>query len=113
MSTQYRAPTPNIKYRNRAPVKAAAILSQALRRYGLDKDIAKYQFVAHWAEIVGEEIAKRTKPDQIRGGVLVIRVNNSIWAQELSMRKEVILARLQSFAPEAGIVRDIQFLVAS
>jgi len=91
--------------------EARTVLSSVLSSYGLDEKIAKYQFVNSWSEIVGEEIAKRSKPDSIRNGILVIRVESSAWAQELSFHKTVILRRLEKFLGEDEMVRDLQFYV--
>lgn len=101
-------PTPK---RNLPPDSAARVLTRALKRYGLDKDIARYQFILHWKEIVGDEIAKRATPECIRGDVLVVRVKDSAWAQELSFQKDVILKRLARFSKEELALTDVHFYV--
>ena len=60
---------------------------------------------------MGEEIAKRTRPECIRKDALVVRVANSAWAQELSFQKDVILARLMRFLSGDTPVSDILFYV--
>ena len=102
---------PNARPRRRDPVAAEKVLALALKKYGIDKDIARYKFVLHWKEIVGEEIAKRTRPECIRKDALVVRVANSAWAQELSFQKDVILARLKRFLSGDTPVSDIHFYV--
>lgn len=102
---------PNHRPRRRDPLAAEKVLALALKKYGIDKDIARYKFVLHWKEIVGEEIAKRTRPECIRKDALIVRVVNSSWAQELSFQKEVILARLKRFLSNDATVGDIQFYV--
>ena len=87
------------------------ILTSTLRRFNIDKDIARYQFILHWKEIVGAEIARRTKPECFRGDALVVRVVDSVWAQELTFQKEVILKRLQKFLDHDQVVSDIFFVV--
>ena len=98
--------------RDAAPVAAESILRLALRKYGLDKDIARYKFVLHWKEIVGEDIARRTRPECLRNKALVVRVSESVWAQELEFQKEVILRRLRKFIDPELEVTDVQFYVA-
>jgi len=102
---------PNARVRRREPLAAEKVLALALKKYGIDKDIARYKFVLHWKEIVGEEIAKRTRPECIRKDALVVRVVNSSWAQELGFQKEVILGRLKRFLAHETAVSDIQFYV--
>jgi predicted nucleic acid-binding Zn ribbon protein len=98
------------------PAAIQAVLSSALSKFGLDKEIARYEFVLRWPEIVGQGIAARTKPECIRNGALVVRVCNSAWCQELSFRKDAILQRLNKMAAATGsgdqeLVHDVQFYV--
>jgi len=95
-----------------APALAGDVLKRAFRRYGIDRHLARYQFVLHWREIVGEEIAKRAVPECIRKGALIVRVVDSTWAQELSFQKQVILKRLRKFVRQDEAVEDIVFYVS-
>lgn len=95
------------------PEKVEAVLSSVLRRAGIEEDIKRYQFVLHWDEIVGAEIAKRTKPVALKNGLLKVEVVDSAWAQELSFYKPVIIKRLTKFISAASAVRDIKFFVQS
>ena len=97
--------------RRRDPSLVREVLRSAFKRYGLDRELERYQFVAHWQEIVGPEIAKRTKPENIRGRNLIVEVADSVWAQELSFQKRVILNRLRKFIPSGMSVEDIHFRV--
>lgn len=95
----------------RGPSLVREVLRSAFKRYGLDRELERYQFVAHWQEIVGPEIAKRTRPDNIRGKNLIVQVADSVWAQELSFQKRVILNRLRKFIPSEVSIEDIHFRV--
>lgn len=97
--------------RRREPVGVQSVLSQALRQYGLENDLARYRFVLHWREIVGEEIAKKTKPECLRNGSLVVRVATSAWAQELTFQKDIIISRLKKFLGNDEVVQDLFFYV--
>ena len=87
------------------------ILAKILRRSGLDQKLAKYQFIEFWPQIVGKVIAERAKPEAIRNGVLIVRVENSSWAQELSFQKKIIQSRLNNFLGAEQAVNDIHFYV--
>jgi predicted nucleic acid-binding Zn ribbon protein len=95
----------------RRPVAAQQVLGSVLKQYGIDKELARYHFVLRWPEIVGEEIARRTRPECLRKGALVVRVCNSVWAQELSFYKPVILNRLRKYLDAADVVNDLVFYV--
>jgi hypothetical protein len=88
------------------------ILAKVLRRSGLDQKLAKYQFIEFWPQIVGKAIAQRAKPEAIRNRVLIVRVENSSWAQELSFQKEVIKNRLNNFLGVEQSINDIHFYVS-
>ncbi|MCB0317785.1 MAG: DUF721 domain-containing protein [Bdellovibrionales bacterium] len=93
------------------PEKVSSILKAALRRKGIDAKIDKYKFVLYWKEIVGEEIAARTKPDCIRNGTLVVSVSDATWANELNFRKSFILKRLADYFDGQDVPQDVQFYV--
>jgi predicted nucleic acid-binding Zn ribbon protein len=99
------------KRRRAAPADIQKVLGSVLKKFGLDHKIAKYEFVTHWREIVGDEIASRTTPECIRGGSLVVRVCNSVWAQELSFQKDSILKRLKRFNSQHETINDVTFYV--
>jgi len=46
---------------------------------------------SRWAEIAGPEIAHRSRPGELRGGVLTVIVDNSLWLQEITLRSAEIL----------------------
>lgn len=50
---------------------------------------------AIWARTVGPQVAAVTQPVSIRNGnILVVRVKNSVWANEITLLKDDILRRL-------------------
>ena len=61
-----------------------------------------------WEEVVGPQIAGKTRPEALRNGVLVVSVTSSVWMQELSFMKQKILDRInQTLAP--GTIKEIRF----
>ncbi|NMC64490.1 MAG: DUF721 domain-containing protein [SAR324 cluster bacterium] len=102
---------PIIKRPGMSPTAVEDILNSALKRFGLDEKIARYSFVSKWPEIVGEEIAKRSKPECIRGKCLVVKVIDSVWAQELSFHKQAIITRLKRHLKDKDLLEDVAFHV--
>lgn len=95
----------------RQPTAVSQVLAQALRNYGLEQGIARYRFVLHWSEIVGPEIAQRSKPETLRNGRLTVKVTDSNWAQELSFQAPLIIKRLQRFLADDQVVKELFFRV--
>jgi predicted nucleic acid-binding Zn ribbon protein len=50
----------------------------------------------HWEEAVGAEIAQHSRPLSIRGEVLEVAVDSSVWCQQLQLRTPEILAGLRA-----------------
>ena len=101
----------NQKKRNELPTAISSILHGVLAKKGLDKKIGQYSFIQHWEEIVGTDLAKKTKPAKIKGDCLFVYAINSVWAQELSFHKLIILEKLQKFLAEGQILRNVEFRV--
>jgi predicted nucleic acid-binding Zn ribbon protein len=98
-------------FARRSPQPVRELLRSVLRRNGLEKAVTRYEFVIHWNEIMGPDLARRTAPELIRNNILSIRVHSSAWAQELSFHKAVILKRLNHFYGGDEPIRDIFFVV--
>ena len=101
---------PAVPKKKRIPVLVRGILGNTLEKYGLDKQLARYQFVLRWPEVVGPEIAKRARPECLRNKTLVVRVSNSAWAQELSFQRHVLLHRLKKLLDDPDMITDITFV---
>ena len=106
----------NYRFASR-PQKASDLLKGLLKQYGLAEKISKYNFVLHWEEIVGADLAKVCKPYSLENKILTIAVPNSIWAQELSFQKTVIRNRLNYFFKEQNenidLVKDVKFKIVN
>jgi predicted nucleic acid-binding Zn ribbon protein len=70
------------------------LLSQILRRLGLDRRFAEQRAVETWAEAVGADIAAQSRAAGIRDGVLFVDVASNVWMQELGLLRENIVERL-------------------
>ena len=88
--------------------RVGSILPKALEAEVLQ--IAKAQSIfKHWDEIVGPGLAERSWPDRYERSVVWVAVQGSAWAQELRLRKEVILSRLREKAHDPAMFADIRF----
>ena len=62
-----------------------------------------------WSEVVGPALAERSRPDRFSRGTVWVAVEGSAWAQELRMRKDMILARLTEFSGEPNLFLQGRF----
>jgi hypothetical protein len=86
--------------RRRPPMRRAAqvgiLLDTLLAGWGLDQRLHQYRALLIWDEVVGPQIAARTRPEKIRDGVLEVCVDQPTWMQQLQLLKPQILAKLNA-----------------
>ncbi len=75
------------------------ILPGVLRGLGLEERMEAVKLRACWAEIVGEAVASRSRPQDLKDGTLLILVDNNVWMQEISFHRERIIARIKTRFP--------------
>jgi predicted nucleic acid-binding Zn ribbon protein len=87
----------------RAPRPAATALQAALQQVAPKTPLAAVQ--AAWPQAVGEQLATVATPVSERAGTLTVECADAVWAQELDLMQETLLARLKEAlgesAPEA------------
>ena len=62
-----------------------------------------------WAEVVGQEIARRSEPEALENGVLTVRVTDPAWGKMISRLQARIVPALNR-AVGKGLVRRINFI---
>ncbi|HEU4906069.1 MAG TPA: DUF721 domain-containing protein [Solirubrobacterales bacterium] len=89
--------------RRRAPRPASGALRAALEQVAPKTRLAAVQGV--WAEVVGERIAAVAQPVSERGETVTIVCEDPVWAEELDLMQDRLLAglgeRLGEKAPAA------------
>src|SRR5262245_32220756 len=58
-----------------------------------------------WREVVGDRIARRTRPGALRDGELTIYSESPVWAQELSLLSDEIVTRLRARGVAVATIR--------
>jgi len=86
----------------------AAALEEFVHDLGIGGTLRRYDVLTLWREIVGEQVAKASRPERIEKGVLLVRVETAPWRAELSLRKTEIMKRIAEVVGN-GIVNDIRF----
>jgi len=96
----------------RRPKQIGNVIAQLVQRKGYAQVRAAGERDTAWQEIAGEQFAPSTRVAGIRRGVFEVLVANSLMMQELTFRKEALLAGLQEKLPEAGI-KQLRFRLGS
>ena len=85
-------------------------MGQVLDELGLDIAAAAWKIGEHWEAAVGPEVARHSRPLGLRGSVLEIAVETSVWSHHLQLHRGQILDALcDKLGDEAP--RDLRFRV--
>lgn len=87
----------------RQAARAGDLVDKLLKGLGLDDRLHQYRALIVWEEVVGPQIAARTRPVRIREGVLEVNVDQPAWMQQLQLMKPKILAQLNDELGKATI----------
>lgn len=99
-----------MKKNSRKPTAAGAVIEATFGRLRLTKKVKQYENLALWPEIVGEGLAKISYPEQILSNkILVVRVIDAAWIQELAFKKEEILEKFRTMGKNIYF-EDIRFI---
>ena len=70
------------------------VLDKFLAGSGLKEGVRRHTAVLGWEEVVGERIARKARPRDLRGKTLFVDVDGSAWIHELSFLRQDILKKL-------------------
>lgn len=85
-------------------------LERTLKRWGIARGVRERMALVVWGEVVGPAAARNTRPVLVRRGELLVSASGSTWAQELSLMRNHLVARLNERLGEQ-VIRDIKFTV--
>ena len=76
---------------------------------GLENGVNQQKAIIIWPKIVGTKIAENTIAELVDFNVLTIKVKNSTWRNELYLKKDIILEKLNK---ELGLntIKELRFL---
>ncbi len=88
----------------------AKVIEGLIKVPGFRERLKAFSVLADWEEIVGKEVASRTRPVAFSRGRLKLAVRDPVWASALRFEAERILSRLNERAGER-LFREIRFVV--
>lgn len=92
----------------KAPAKVGSLIDKVMSDLGLASTLAGWKVLQQWPEIVGETIARVTRPVRYEDHTLLISVPDAVWRQQLSLQIEMILDKIHDM-PGGRTVRKIRF----
>ncbi|MBQ7249035.1 MAG: DUF721 domain-containing protein [Deltaproteobacteria bacterium] len=88
------------------PFAISEVLAQLLEQHGMGQRRRVLELAAAWRDIVGDPLARHCEPLKLRGRVLEVVVDHSVWMQHLQLRKPHIIAAVNRHAQDE-LIDDI------
>lgn len=95
------------------PVPIGQALAEFLDRSGLGKITVMGGLSTRWAELLGSGIAGHARPDSIRGGVLSVIVDSSVWMNQLSLLAPDVIKKLNQGMGGGEQVKELRFRIGA
>lgn len=91
-------------------------ISQVINKWFDSKNYSKqrtnFDVFHNWEDVVGKNIAQNSEPLKFYNEVLVIKVRNSVWTQELQYLKPQLLQKIRESFPDTTI-KDLMFRIGT
>tara|TARA_Y100000741_G_C17795680_1_gene371797 strand:+ start:158 stop:433 length:276 start_codon:yes stop_codon:yes gene_type:complete len=84
-------------------------LENAIEGAGIKSALNQESAVFLWDTIVGVSISSVTKVERVESGTLIVKVETSVWRQELHMQKEQVIKKLNKKIG-AETIKEIRFI---
>lgn len=91
------------------PEEIGGVLGEVVRARGWEQQLRAARLHDAWPAIVGEQLAGRSRPGRLQGGVLQVVVEAPRWATQLQYMTDQLVGRVVA---ETGIrVREVRIVV--
>ena len=87
------------------------IIADLMKNAAIRKALTRANLCKFWSKVAGEKFAAHSKPySMMTGGVMVVACENAIVAQELTLRKNQLLAKFEPYLKSLKLnVKDLRF----
>jgi predicted nucleic acid-binding Zn ribbon protein len=89
------------------PQPLAQVLEGFIQNRQWVEPLSEGNFLAHWSEVVGDEIAAHATPLTLDEGVLTIQATSTAWATQLNLIAVDLLAKIQNSADGVLVERIV------
>jgi predicted nucleic acid-binding Zn ribbon protein len=93
------------------PVPITGALDAIRREYRMPEPSELDAVTGHWVALVGDALAKHSRPQSLRSGVLVVVADAAAWAGQLRYLDQVLVERIADELPAVTVV-EVRVAVA-
>ncbi len=83
------------------------LLTDVIRRYGLEHDLLRERMPVVWADVVGKRIAAISQVTSFENGVLTVRILTPAWRSEVMLRRDELRNQLNTRIG-SDVVRELK-----
>ncbi len=91
------------------PESLSLVIGKLIKKRGWERKIKEVQALANWSKVVGPKVAENSSPVRIEGQKLFVKVENSVWKNELIFMEKEIKEKLNQ-SVNREVVKDIIFV---
>ncbi|TDI92605.1 MAG: DUF721 domain-containing protein [Caldithrix sp.] len=95
--------------KTKKPKALSHSITRLLRSLGIEEKVKEHQAINEWSRIVGENVSKVTKAQNVVNGILFVKVKNSSWRNELIYMRQEILIKIDKTVGR-GIIKEVRFI---
>ena len=88
---------------NKEPVHLRSVLEQILKDFGTPDITTVTSIIDQWEEIVGSDLATKISAVAISGSELIVRVDDPVWASQISWLENQLLDKITRLIGEEKI----------
>ncbi|HDL02183.1 MAG TPA: DUF721 domain-containing protein [candidate division Zixibacteria bacterium] len=99
----------NNDHKKNKPQPISGVIGKIMSSFGISKTYHGWMVVEKWSEIVGKELAQRSKAIRFEDGILYVAVTDDAWRQEISMKSDEIISQIHSY-PFGRSTKQIRLL---
>jgi len=98
--------------RKNSPELISDVLKNVVEGLSRTKEKGPTKILSSWASVAGRELARHTRPAQLKSGALLVFVDESAWFYEASLKKDELLRALNKKVGKEKI-QMIQFRIGN
>ena len=83
--------------------RAGDIIPAVFRILGIEGRMDEGRLVKEWALVVGDLLASKSSPFDIRSGTLTVEVRDNAWMQEIRFHQKRIIEKINDRFPDLGV----------
>jgi predicted nucleic acid-binding Zn ribbon protein len=93
----------------RSPKSIASSMDELIQSFGWQSKVSEGELFANWKDLVGDQVAQSSFPEDLTKGVLTVRCKSTAWATQLRLMGSEILARVSERLPDLE-VKELRFI---